>query len=135
MKLLYISFADDNGWRGCVLVESDSTLPEITRECWRRGCNPGGSVMSLEVPPDAVMSPEEAAWFATKPRWTLITEPPPGAMKIGEVEDDAPYVCPGCHAVAGRCAPGCIDAEIEEEREHDFNNPSRQDEDDDEAER
>jgi predicted RNA-binding Zn-ribbon protein involved in translation (DUF1610 family) len=27
----------------------------------------------------------------------------------------APYVCPGCHAVGGeRCAPGCIDAEIEE---------------------
>lgn len=25
----------------------------------------------------------------------------------------APYVCPGCHAVGGRCAPGCIDAEIE----------------------
>jgi hypothetical protein len=28
------------------------------------------------------------------------------------------YVCPGCHAVGGeRCAPGCIDAEIERERE------------------
>ena len=27
--------------------------------------------------------------------------------------DDAPYVCPGCHAVAPeRCAPGCIDDEI-----------------------
>ena len=34
------------------------------------------------------------------------------------VEDDAPYVCPGCHAVGERCAPGCIDAEIEEERRH-----------------
>lgn len=37
---------------------------------------------------------------------------------------EGPYVCPGCHAVAPeRCAPGCIDAEIEEdarhEREHD----------------
>jgi hypothetical protein len=32
-------------------------------------------------------------------------------------EDDAPFVCPGCHAVGGeRCLPGCIDAEIE--REH-----------------
>jgi hypothetical protein len=31
--------------------------------------------------------------------------------------DDAPYVCPGCHAVGGeRCLPGCIDAELEEER-------------------
>ena len=26
----------------------------------------------------------------------------------------APYVCPGCHAVAEPCHPGCIDAEIEE---------------------
>lgn len=27
-----------------------------------------------------------------------------------------PYVCPGCYAVAPeRCAPGCIDAEIEED--------------------
>lgn len=31
---------------------------------------------------------------------------------------DAPYVCHGCHAVGEeRCAPGCIDAEIERERE------------------
>lgn len=29
-----------------------------------------------------------------------------------------PYVCPGCHAVGDeRCAPGCIDAEIEAARE------------------
>lgn len=33
--------------------------------------------------------------------------------------EGAPYVCPGCHAVgAEKCAPGCIDAEIEEERRH-----------------
>lgn len=28
-------------------------------------------------------------------------------------------VCPGCHAVAEPCAPGCIDAAIAEERERD----------------
>lgn len=37
---------------------------------------------------------------------------------VGELEHEqaeGPYVCPGCHAVAPeRCAPGCIDAEIEE---------------------
>jgi hypothetical protein len=33
--------------------------------------------------------------------------------------EDAPFVCPGCHAVgAEECAPGCIDAEIEAERRH-----------------
>lgn len=37
-------------------------------------------------------------------------------MKHDEQEADAPYVCPGCYAFAGeRCAPGCIDAEIEAE--------------------
>jgi hypothetical protein len=31
-------------------------------------------------------------------------------------EPPAPYVCPGCFAVGGeRCAPGCIDNEIETE--------------------
>ena len=69
-----------------VLVESDSTLPEITRECWRRGCNPGGSVMSFEVPPDVVMSPEEVAWFVLQLCWTLIIELLLGAMKVGDVE-------------------------------------------------
>ncbi len=32
--------------------------------------------------------------------------------------DDAPYVCPGCHAIApDPCLPGCIDDEIARERE------------------
>jgi hypothetical protein len=31
---------------------------------------------------------------------------------------ESPFVCPGCYAVGGeRCAPGCIDAEIEAEGE------------------
>jgi hypothetical protein len=32
---------------------------------------------------------------------------------------EAPYVCPGCYAVASPCLPGCIDAEIELEAEED----------------
>jgi hypothetical protein len=36
---------------------------------------------------------------------------------VGLCREEAPYVCPGCHAVGDeRCAPGCIDAEIE--RDH-----------------
>lgn len=35
-----------------------------------------------------------------------------------ETEEEMPFVCPGCHAVAPEhCLPGCIDAEIETERE------------------
>lgn len=31
--------------------------------------------------------------------------------------EEPPYVCPGCHTVGGGpCLPGCVDAEIEEER-------------------
>ena len=33
-------------------------------------------------------------------------------------EIDGPYVCPGCHAVAGeKCAPDCVDDEIRRETE------------------
>jgi hypothetical protein len=47
---------------------------------------------------------------------------------------EGPYVCPGCYAVGPeRCAPGCIDAEIEAEREHDQDNPSDRRDDDEEA--
>lgn len=35
---------------------------------------------------------------------------------IAELEEAAPFVCPGCYAVAGQaCAPGCIDAELRRE--------------------
>lgn len=34
---------------------------------------------------------------------------------------DAPYVCPGCYAVGGeRCATGCIDDEMDREREEGY---------------
>jgi len=39
------------------------------------------------------------------------------ALVTGDQWDDAPYVCPGCYAVAGPCLPGCIDAEIERDRQ------------------
>lgn len=47
-----------------------------------------------------------------------------GEEDLDDIEEelDGPYVCPGCHTVGGGpCLPGCIDAEIEAEREHDRN--------------
>jgi hypothetical protein len=32
---------------------------------------------------------------------------------LGEESEQGPYVCPGCHAIAEACAPGCPDAAIE----------------------
>lgn len=38
-----------------------------------------------------------------------------GAIRAGQ-EVEPPVVCPGCHAVGEEaCAPGCIDAEMEQE--------------------
>jgi hypothetical protein len=55
------------------------------------------------------------------------------ANAIFEAEEELrPYVCPGCHAVAEECAPGCIDAEMEREAEEDslFGPSNRFDEND-----
>lgn len=36
-----------------------------------------------------------------------------------EACEEPPIVCPGCHAVGEeRCAPGCIDAELEADHRH-----------------
>jgi hypothetical protein len=44
-------------------------------------------------------------------------------------QDQTPYVCPGCYAVGGEpCYPGCVDAEIERDREE------RRDSDEDDGE-
>jgi hypothetical protein len=58
-------------------------------------------------------------------RWERIfahlAEPLPAAPApledLGPLEDDGPYVCPGCLAVASRCAPGCPEARMEREQE------------------
>ncbi|AKV03164.1 hypothetical protein AKJ09_09827 [Labilithrix luteola] len=47
-------------------------------------------------------------------------------IELGEPPDDfdaGPYVCPGCHVVAGRCAPGCFESDDDDydddDREYD----------------
>lgn len=53
------------------------------------------------------------------------------ALKASQPEE-APYVCPGCHAVAAPCLPGCIDAEIADEHREaiESGNYDREDDDD-----
>lgn len=86
--MLLLDFADDDGWRGCVLVEGTNDIVEAVTECHRRGCNPGGEVMGFEVPTAEWLSPEERVWFATQPRWTVLTEPPPGSVKMADLDPD-----------------------------------------------
>ena len=64
-------------------------------------------------------------------RWYVQVHP---LYEGDETEDEAPYVCPGCYAVGGeRCAPGCIDAEIEMQRDEDHRRGAySSDEEDDE---
>lgn len=59
------------------------------------------------------MSQPDALWICPECGWA---DDHAEGCSYGS-KDEVPYVCPGCHAVGGeRCAPGCIDAEIE--REH-----------------
>lgn len=53
---------------------------------------------------------------AEKPAQMPPPEPDEADQTVGDL-DPGPYVCPGCHTVAGHCLPGCIDAEIERRRE------------------
>jgi len=63
MKLYYLSFADPTRpkgtqWLGCAYVEADS-LPHATlHKSHEYGCNPGGEIMSIELPIDAPVKPE-----------------------------------------------------------------------------
>jgi hypothetical protein len=49
--------------------------------------------------------------------FTCLYDGAPSIMPDASDFEPGPYVCPGCHTVAGRCLPGCIDAEIEARRE------------------
>lgn len=41
-----------------------------------------------------------------------LAETHPFPIPFPGIEDEAPHVCPGCHAVNARCAPDCIDNEL-----------------------
>ena len=58
LKLYYLSFADPkktpgSQWLGCAYVEAESLPHAVFHESHRHGCNPGGEVMSIELPIDA----------------------------------------------------------------------------------
>lgn len=57
--LWYLSFAGDDGWLGGCYVPGKDEGAAVT-EAWARGCNPGGEVQLIPLPPDmAERVPEE----------------------------------------------------------------------------
>lgn len=52
LRLFWLSFADDNGFRGAALVQGAS-LGDAVRRATALGINPGGEVLGPEYPPDA----------------------------------------------------------------------------------
>ena len=54
LKWLYVSFADDAGFRGGVFVQAQGVLDAHTKISLL-GINPGGEMLTIEIPPDATL--------------------------------------------------------------------------------
>lgn len=53
MPLLWLSFADDDKFRGVVITEAED-VGEATQKLYRLGVNPGGQVLCFQIPPHAM---------------------------------------------------------------------------------
>jgi hypothetical protein len=45
----WLSFADDDGFRGVAIVQAGDVIEGVT-EAWRLEINPGGGVLSVQIP-------------------------------------------------------------------------------------
>jgi hypothetical protein len=60
LRLIYLSFADGDGFRGAAIVEAKGIL-SATLRCNTLGINPGGEVMAIPVPEAQIVDiPEDA---------------------------------------------------------------------------
>ena len=70
MAWFYLSFADDDAFRGACVVEAASAEDAVTVS-WQRGINPGGEIMLIEtddeppLPKYRLLSKEEIGPGAT----------------------------------------------------------------------
>lgn len=58
----WLSFASEEGNLGCALVEA-SSMEEAVTEAHRLGINPGGEVMGVEIPADALLADPESPFY------------------------------------------------------------------------
>lgn len=101
----------DTGWEVPQTYDYLAELERLLSIKIDRVGKPGGMVAAA-----AARFPSRVQRWCTK---ELKIQPLRAYHDALEGDDHEPYVCPGCYAVDGPCAPGCIDAEIEREREDD----------------
>jgi hypothetical protein len=58
MELWYLSFADEEGWRGCCFVHATDLLSAVS-EAYRLKCNLGGEVLGMPVSAQEPQPPAE----------------------------------------------------------------------------
>jgi hypothetical protein len=58
MSWWWLSFADDDGFLGACIVEAPDVV-QAAIQAFRHGCNPGGEVVGVKIPPDAVLGPND----------------------------------------------------------------------------
>lgn len=83
MPLLWLSFADDDGPRGVVLIEAED-VKDAAVKCWKLGINPGGQIMAVVIPP----GDPEAKVFPHNKLITITELKEHGYRKIKELPED-----------------------------------------------
>jgi hypothetical protein len=51
LRWMYLSFADDDGFRGAVVIRAHG-IADASHQCHLRGINPGGQVLAADIPDD-----------------------------------------------------------------------------------
>lgn len=80
---VYISFADDGGFRGGVIIQSPDHPGLACTEAHRRKINPGGQAMVLGIPDGKV--PEEK-WRNRLLTKAQVMEMWPDSKRLGDME-------------------------------------------------
>jgi hypothetical protein len=81
----YLSFADDERFRGACVVEASDFLSAVMVTHVHR-INPGGQVLGGEIPPDRIPAERFRNRLLSK---ADVTEMEPDSMSLGEWEADA----------------------------------------------
>ena len=79
---LYISFADESGFRGAVITQAYGVV-DASLKCHRLGINPGGEMAVWDIDEDKLPPPECRDTLLTKKQVKMIW---PDAKRLGDLE-------------------------------------------------